>query len=246
MSRAPRPHGVVPVATIASHSSTASSAGHISSTPCSPVYPVRQIITSTPKTSPIACVNAGPSARPSEDSAVGPCTARSAYSSEASRTSRAGDLALLEPRVRGFTVSGVHDEQRVERSQPIRDQVVDDPAAVVRQQRVLRLAVGEPREVVREQALEQLGLPRALDVELPHVRDVEDAAVAAHGKVLGDHALVLHGHLPAGEGNHACTERDMAVVQGRPFETGNAHGATLASSPDEGSPQTLPHRGGRS
>ena len=135
----------------------------------------------------------------------------------------------------------------MKRSQPIRDQVVDDPTRVVRQQRVLGLAVGEPREVVREQALQQLGLPRALDVELPHVRDVKDATVAAHGKVLGDHALVLHGHLPAGEGNQACTERDMAVVEGRPFETGNAHGATLASSPDTSACSTSsPHYGVRS
>ena len=67
--------------------------------------------------------------------------------------------------------------------------------------------------------LEQLGLPRALDVELTHVRDVEDATVAAHGEVLGDHAVVLHGHLPAGEGNHAGSERDVTVVQGRPLES---------------------------
>ncbi len=101
------------------------------------------------------------------------------------------------------------------RAEPVRDQVVDDAAAVVRQQRVLGLAVRESREIVREQALEQLGLPRAFDVELSHVRNVEDSTFAADGKVLGDHAVVLDGHLPAGEGNHAGTERDVAVVQGR-------------------------------
>ena len=34
-------------------------------------------------------------------------------------------------------------------------------------------------------------------MELAHVRDVEDAAVAAHRTVLRDDALVLDGHLPA-------------------------------------------------
>ena len=42
--------------------------------------------------------------------------------------------------------------------------------------------------------------PRALDLELAHVRDVEDAAVVADREVLGDHALVLDGHVPAGNG----------------------------------------------
>ena len=102
------------------------------------------------------------------------------------------------------------------------------PAAVVREQRVLRLAVGESREVVREEALQQLGLLRPLDVELAHVGDVEDAAVAPDGEVLGDHALVLDGHLPAGERHHAGAERDVSVVQRRRPETVGAHGLTLA------------------
>ena len=89
------------------------------------------------------------------------------------------------------------------------------PPRVVRQQRVLGLAVGEPREVVREQALQELELRRALDVELAHVRDVEDAAVAPDGEMLGDHALVLDGHLPAGERHHAGAEGDVAIVQRR-------------------------------
>ena len=104
------------------------------------------------------------------------------------------------------------------------------PPLLVRQQRVLRLAVGEPREVVREQALQQLVLLRALDVELAHVGDVEDAAVAPHGEVLGDHALVLDRHLPAGERHHAGAERDVAVVERRAPETVGAHGLTLAPS----------------
>ena len=71
-------------------------------------------------------------------------------------------------------------------------------------------------------------LLRPLDVELAHVGDVEDAAVAPDGEVLGDHALVLHGHLPAGERHHAGAERDVSVVQRRRPEAVGAHGLTLA------------------
>ena len=90
------------------------------------------------------------------------------------------------------------------------------PPSLVRQQRVLGVAVAEPVEVVREQRLEQLVRRRAFDVELAHVRDVEDAAVLAHGAVLRDHALVLHRHLPAGERHHARAGREVALVERRP------------------------------
>ena len=56
---------------------------------------------------------------------------------------------------------------------------------------------------------------RPLDLDLAHVRDVEDAGVGANGAVLLDDALVLDGHLPAGERNHPCPERDVPVVQRR-------------------------------
>ncbi len=56
---------------------------------------------------------------------------------------------------------------------------------------------------------------RPLDLELAHVRDVEDAAVRAHGAVLRDHALVLDRHLPAGEGHHPRAGGDVAVVERR-------------------------------
>ena len=74
----------------------------------------------------------------------------------------------------------------------------------------------EPVEVVREERLQELARRRPLDVELAHVRDVEDAAVLAHGAVLRDDALVLHGHLPAGEGHHARACREVALVERRP------------------------------
>ena len=101
----------------------------------------------------------------------------------------------------------------MERADAVGDQVVDDAAALVRQQRVLRLAVGQLREVVREEALQELELSRAFDVDLAHVRDVEDAAVAPDGEMLRDHTLVLDGHVPACERHHPRAEGDVAIVQ---------------------------------
>ena len=109
----------------------------------------------------------------------------------------------------------------------IGDQVVDDAAALVREQRVLRLAVTELREVVREEALQELELGRAFDVDLAHVRDVEDAAVAPDGEMLGDHALVLDGHVPACERHHPRAEGDVAIVQRGASKSLFAHEATL-------------------
>ena len=139
----------------------------------------------------------------------------------------APDLALLDPPERRLPVARVDDEQRVAGAEPVGDQVVDDAAALVREQRVLRLAVAEPAEVVREQALQQVRLPRPLDVQLAHMGDVEDAPVAADGEVLRDHALVLDGHLPAGEGNHSRAERHVAIVQRSAPESFVAHRATI-------------------
>ena len=176
---------------------------------------MRQTITSTPCTSPIAWVNAGASGNAERGD-----RGRALHREERVLVGgvahlRAADLALLQPVERGLPVAGVDDEKRVERAQPVGDQVVDDAAALVREQRVLRLTVAEPLEVVREQALQQLGLRRPLDMDLAHVGDVEDATVAADGEVLGDDAVVLHGHLPACERHHARAERDVAIVERR-------------------------------
>src|SRR4029453_5878040 len=60
--------------------------------------------------------------------------------------------------------------------------------------------------------------PRAFDLELAHVRDVEDPGGGADRLVLGDHALVLHGHLPAGERHHARIQRAVPLVERGPAE----------------------------
>ena len=86
----------------------------------------------------------------------------------------------------------------------------------------------ELRDVVREHRLQQLERLRPLDLELAHVRDVEDAGVGAHGAVLGDHALVLHRHLPAGERNEPRAGGDVPVVERRAPEGLQARDANEA------------------
>jgi hypothetical protein len=70
-------------------------------------------------------------------------------------------------------------------------------------------------------------------VELTHVGDVERACLGSHCEVLGDDALVLHGHLPAGEGNHPRTGRGVALEEGRLSE-GRAHARDNSSDPASG------------
>ena len=128
---------------------------------------------------------------------------------------RAADLAVPDPLEVGLPVRGVDDEQVAAFLEAVHDQVVDDAAGLVREQRVLSAADVDLVEVVREERLEELARLRPLDLELAHVRDVEDAAVLADGAVLGDDPLVLDRHLPAGERHHARAERDVALVERR-------------------------------
>ena len=135
-------------------------------------------------------------------------------------------LALLQPGVDGGAIRRVDHEIELPVGEAVRDEVVDDPARLVREERVLRLAVGQLVDVVREDRLQERLPGRAVDVDLPHVRDVECAGVGPDCLVLGDHALVLHGHLVAGERHHARAERDVARIQRRAQER-RFHGPRL-------------------
>ena len=95
-------------------------------------------------------------------------------------------------------------------------------------------------DVVRERRLEQVACGRAFDLELAHVRDVEDAGVGAHRLVLLDHALVLDRHLPAGERDHARAEGDVTVVQGRAPE--RLHPRAMLTVSEAAGVRVLPQR----
>jgi hypothetical protein len=138
-------------------------------------------------------------------------------------------LALLEPLVDRLAIRRVDDEEVLPVREAIGDQVVEDSAALVRQQRVLRLAVGDALEIVLEHLLKEGKRSRAVHVELPHVGHVERAGVRAYSAVLGDHALVLDGHLPTCERNHPRARVDVARVQRRALQRG-LHGRDSSSS----------------
>ena len=135
-------------------------------------------------------------------------------------------LALLQPVVDRGAIRRVDDEIELAVREAVGDEVVDDATDLVRQQGVLRLSVAELVDVVREHRLQERLRRRPVDVDLSHVRDVERPRVGADCFVLGDHALVLHRHLVAGEGHHARAERDVARIQRRAQER-RFHGTRL-------------------
>ena len=87
------------------------------------------------------------------------------------------------------------------------DQVVADAAGLVEQHRVAGLAGADAEQIGGHQALQGIFDAIAPQAQHPHVGDIENAAVAAHGGVLGHQAGKLHGHLPAGEGHHPAASR---------------------------------------
>jgi len=77
--------------------------------------------------------------------------------------------------------------------------VVDDAAVGLADRRVERRVVAEGSHVIGDEVLDGVEGLGAADVDPAHVADVKDPPVAAHGFVLGDDALILDRHLPAGE-----------------------------------------------
>jgi hypothetical protein len=63
----------------------------------------------------------------------------------------------------------------------------------------------------------------ALDDELAHVRNVEDADIVPYRLMFLDDAGVLNGHKPAGECNHFRSESDVLIVKRRLFMCGFSH-----------------------
>jgi hypothetical protein len=112
----------------------------------------------------------------------------------------------------GLDVRGVHDEEVVVGATAVGDEVVDDPAPVVGEQCVLGVAVARLVEVVGEARLQVVVRAVPRDLQLSHVRDVEDACGRPHCTVLAHDGRVLHRHLPAGERDEARAESGVALV----------------------------------
>ena len=103
-------------------------------------------------------------------------------------------------------VAGVGHDQEPRLGQPVDDQVVDDPAVRRADHRVVGPPDGQARWVGHEGRGERGPGVRTLDVELAHVRQVEQADPFADGAMLLDDRAVLHRHQPAAELDQACAE----------------------------------------
>ena len=232
VSRAPRPAGTIPAATISRQSAGGVLGGHMD---------LDAVLAGVPRAGDDA-VDVTPRAR------VRPRTAaprRSSGDTVPSQLARlrslhrehrpgrrdVGDLAVAAlRRVRVFERAddrvGVrrvrHDEQLVVVDPP-HDDVVDDVGVVgIEQVRVLRPARTDPAEVVGERPLEHRHRARPGDPHRPEVRHVEHDRVLPARPVLLEHAAVLDRHVPAAELGQARVEGavlgvERAVAQVRRF-----------------------------
>jgi len=123
-----------------------------------------------------------------------------------------------------LTSGGVDADEQAARGEAVDDDVVDDPAALVAERGVLRLAVLALRQIVGDQPLRGLQRAGAFEDDLAHVADVEDAGALAHGEVLLDQALVLHGHVEPGKLDHPGTRGQVCFVEGSALGHGPASG----------------------
>ena len=94
-----------------------------------------------------------------------------------------------------------------------RHQIVDDPAVVVEQKRIFGLHVGRGLEVAGHQPLERRVGAAAVDQQLAHVADVEQAGILAGPQMLGDDAFILDRHLIARERHHPPAAGAMPRVE---------------------------------
>ena len=153
---------------------------------------------------------------------------------------------VAQPGGVGLGAGGVdHHDQLVGAVLPaavVDDQVVADAAGVVEQHRVAGLAGANPKQVAGHQALQEILGAGTPQLQHPHVRDVEDAAAAAHGLVLGHQTGELHGHLPAGKGHHAATGSDRGAMKWRGLQAG--HGVRRQGGLDPMEPRGCQSRQG--
>ena len=132
-------------------------------------------------------------------------------------------------------VRGVHDHEVAALGAAVDDDVVHRAARGHGQRGVLRLPVHELRDVVGRHALQEGEGALPLDLELAHVGDVEEAGGGPDGRVLGDEARVLDGHVPPAEGHHPGPAFPVDGVEWRSAELGHRTIRHAITGPRKGS-----------
>ncbi len=111
-------------------------------------------------------------------------------------------------------VGRVGDDQVAVAAEPVGEEVIEHAALLVAKTRVLSTPKPNRGDVIGEHPLQKAKRPRPLDLDLPHMRHVEHPRMRPHRRVLLPDPLVLHRHLPAGEGNDLRPELNMPLVEG--------------------------------
>ena len=117
------------------------------------------------------------------------------------------------PRVVLVLVAAVDHEQKVVGREAVDEHVVHERPVRSRQRGVVRLVHLQPRGVVAGNVLHGSQGVLAGDLDLAHVRDVEEPGGRPHGQMLGDDARVFDRHFPPGEGHHPGAESDVGCVK---------------------------------
>ena len=115
-------------------------------------------------------------------------------------------------------VGGVDAAEVMVLVEAIEGQIVDHPAVRVAHGGVLHLAVGQLGDIVGGQPLEKSQSSGPLDLNLPHVGDIEQPGGVANRQMLFDHPPILDRHLPAAEGDHAPPQATVMFIQRRFFQ----------------------------
>ena len=136
-------------------------------------------------------------------------------------------------------VGGVADEQILAVAQVVEDHVVQDAPSLKADQRVAGVSWVNFGDIAGKDALQQVAAAGAAEVEPAHVGHVENPGLPAHGVVLPNNALVLHGHVPSGKRHHTAAQGQVFLV-----ETGGkqvlSHGTTPDGSAADERPQSRP------
>ena len=109
----------------------------------------------------------------------------------------------LDRRAIAVDVGCVHAQKELALGNPVDGHIVEYATFGVAEHSVADAADSKRRDVARQEPLGARDRRSARQMELSHVRDVEEPRALSDGRVLLEDGAVLDGHLPARERNEA-------------------------------------------